>query len=335
MTTTDDMLPIEPAPETSGEAALEAVPAVLMPEPPPARRGVLALLAGVVLWPRSTFAYLRDWGGRAWMWPVLAALVLTVTARLIAVPIERAQAQAAMEALQAQLEEQAVPEGGDNMVIVGSAVPAGGFSFGPGPMGARTNSPLTDYGLPAVGVLGQWLVGALVLLMVAWLLGGRPRASAMLRMSAWALLVPVTARALVAITVMLAAGRVPVPGLTALPANGGPALTIISSDDLPSEVEGGAQLITRGPGGMVEPSTGAMYLSVLRGSFLSSLDIYTVWGLGLLVIGLAVTARFNWFKALGATAAYWGVSLALAALPPALSFGMMTLTGAGSVIPLP
>ena len=326
MTQSDAVLPAEP---------VEPIAAPTLPPAPPARRNTLALLGGLVMRPRATFAYLREHGRASWVWPLALALMLTLTARLIAVPIERAQAQAALEALQAQLEEQANGDGND-IVTFGGRVDGPGFSVGPGgPVGAT--SPILDYGLPVLGVLGQWLLAGVLLLCLAWLLGGRPRAGAMLRMSAWALLVPVLTRAIVMIVVMVGTGRVPAAGLSRLPTSAGPVVSSVDPENLPdfTEGEGGGQVVMMGPGGTVGGSgMGAMYLNFLRGSFMSALDLYTLWALALLLIGVAVTAKLGWIKATLATAGYWGLSLALAALPPVLSFWMMTLSGAGGVMPM-
>jgi hypothetical protein len=62
---------------------------------------------------------------------------------------------------------------------------------------------------------------------------------------------------------------------------------------------------------------------------LSALDVYTFWMLALLAIGVAVTARLGWLRTGLATLAYWGLSLVLAALPPLLSFWMLSLAGQG------
>jgi hypothetical protein len=323
---------------TQPDAALPAETAALV-EPTvvpasPARRNALAVLLGIVAKPRSTFAYLRVHGGWSWVWPLLLALLVTLTARLIAVPIERAQAQAALEALQAQLEEQDTPGGGN---FTFSAGPIGGLGYGNGPVsGPAGSNAMLEYGLPLLSVLGQWLLAGLLLLALAWLLGGRPRAGAMLRMSAWAWLVPVSLRVSVTIAVMLFTGRVPVAGLASLPNGNGPVISSVDNEDLPpaSEAEG-AQMVVMGPSGAAGASAGAMYLTFLRSSFLGALNLYTLWALVLLAVGVATTARMGWLKATLATASYWAASLALAALPPVVSLWMMRLSGVGAMVPMP
>jgi hypothetical protein len=237
-----------------------------------------------------------------------------------------------LEALQAQLAEQRHEGAEGDTFTFGAAAPFGGLSVG-GPGGLGASSPILDYGLPLLGLLGQWLLAAIVLLVIAWLLGGRPRPAAMLRMSAWALLVPSVARSLVAITVMLSTGRVPVPGLSApLPTDGAPVVSTIEGDELPPASEGDGPVFMVGPGGATAPNVGTLYLSALRSSFLSSIDLYTLWALVLVAVGVAVTARLGWLKSTLTTAGYWGFSLALAALPAVLSFWLMSFSGAGRVV---
>jgi hypothetical protein len=78
---------------------IEAAPA----EAPVEKRGWGRLLLGIVLWPRSTFAYLREHGGRSWVLPVVLVALLAVAARAVAIPIEKAQADAAMISLRLRI----------------------------------------------------------------------------------------------------------------------------------------------------------------------------------------------------------------------------------------
>jgi hypothetical protein len=318
MTTADTLAPSLPA-----EAA-----------PPPIRRGRLVLLLGVVAAPRATFAYLRDRGGGTWLWPLLAAVALTVAAKIVAAPIERARAEAARAVLEAQLAGQL----GEGNFTAG--VPAGGVPLGIPLMaapGGAASSPLLDYGLPALGVVWDWALRGGALLGLAWLLGGRPGAGAMFRITGWSL-VPDIARLLVALGVMLAAGRVPARGLAGFDAAGGaPVATRIDGSTAEGDGQGepgdvitfqaGTGGAVVGPGGAL--GAGAMFAVFLRDSFLSALDVYTFWMLALLAIGVAVTARLGWLKAGLATLLYWGLSLVLTALPPLVSFWVLSLAGPG------
>ena len=327
------MTPMEP--QAAPDAAATTPPVPLDPEPTPAaKRGLGRLLVGSVLWPRSTFAYLRDHGGRSWLLPLLLVLVLTVASRAVALPIEKAQADAAMAALQAQLGDQGAGKNG-NIQIFTAGGPGGPASFG------ATTDPsanrLLAYGLPALGVAWDWLLRGGILLGLAWLLGGRPGGGAMFRMAGWTL-IPTVARLAVALAVMLIAHRIPASGLQGLgagPAGGSPVNFTISSGDSATGTDSSAgansndKAVQVGPGG---GNFGPSFLPLLQASFLGALDLYTLWGLLLMLIGVAVTARLGWIKAALSTAGYWAVSLALATLPPLLSFMLLTLAGPGRVI---
>lgn len=302
--------------------------ATTVPADLPARRSGLALLLGILAWPRSTFAYLRDHGGWSWLLPVLLALALTLVARLVAVPIERAEAEAARAALEAQLAEQSGGVPGDGVMVGAPTGAIGGLPMLAG-AGAGAN-PLVNYGLPLAGVLWDWGLRGGVLLALAWLLGGRPVAGAMFRMSGWTM-VPEIARLLVALGVMLAAGRVPARGLAGLTTTAAPVVSSQGEGEAPPPGED--QVVISGPGGVA--AGGPSFVDLLRLNFLGALDIYTVWLLGLLVVGVAVTARLGWLRAGLATLVYWGISLSLAALPTLLSFWVMSLAGPGGEPPLP
>lgn len=171
------------------------------------KRSLGQILLGVMLWPRSTFTYLRDNGGRSGLWPVLLVAVLAVAARAVALPIEKAQADAALAAIQAQLSAQGQNGNGKGALFISTGSPAGLI----GPANQASN-PLLAYGLPVAGVAWDWLFRGSVLLGLAWLLGGRPAPGAMFRISGWTLLLT-GARLMVALAVMLIAHREPIAGL--------------------------------------------------------------------------------------------------------------------------
>ncbi|MEP7356074.1 MAG: YIP1 family protein [Anaerolineales bacterium] len=302
------------------------------PPPLPKRRGPLALLAGVLFWPRSTFAYLRDYGRRSWIWPVVLVAVLALAARLVAMPIERAQAEAALAAIQDQVKTDG---GSTDFVTFGGPISGPVGALGSGAFG----NPVVVALLPVGGVIWDWLFRGGLLLGLVWLLGGRPGFGAMLRMSGWTL-VPNAARLIVSLAVMLIAHRVPTPGLTGLlnPTNA----VVVNSDTAGNSTgddtggdavrsAGDGQAVFVGSGG---PATGPNFTNLLQGSLLSSLDLYTLWGLLLIAIGAAVTARLGWLKAGLSTLLYWAITLVLGVLPPLLLSGLLTLAGPGGG-PLP
>jgi len=291
-------------------------------EAPVEKRGLGRLLLGMVLWPRSTFTYLRDHGGRSWMVPVILVALLAVAARAVAVPLEQARADAALAAIKAQLDAQGQSSNSTGTFFI---------SGGPGSLSGAGNgapSPLLTYGLPVLGVAWDWLLRGAVLLGLAWLLGGRPGAGAMFRMSGWTLL-PNAARLVVALAVMLIAHREPLAGLegfSAAPANA--TMSVTSNSEQGS---GSGTVVQAGPGGKGGLS-GPSFIPVLQSTLLSVLDVYTVWSWLLMLIGVAVTARLGWLKTVLATAGYWALSLVLATLPPLLSFMLLTLARPGGIV---
>jgi len=318
---------------------ISAPPLDAAPPPPPAapaRRGLLAVAAGIIAWPRSTFAYLRDHGGRSWLLPLALALALTVAARVVAQPIERAQAEALRAQLEAQLEALQDSAGaGDGGAVFTTGTVGGPVTLGSGPVAPN---PVAEFGLPLLGVLGDWALRGGGLLALAWVLGGRPAAGAMFRMSGWTLL-PDILRLLVALGVMVSVGRVPVRGLSGFSPGGGETAINVSpveggggvatEDGGTLEPSDGNNVMVIGPGGATTgtPNSAPPFLLFLQTSFLGSVDVYLLWALGLLLIGVAVTARLGWLKAGLATLLYFGLSVALGALPPLLSFYLLRLTG--------
>jgi Yip1 domain len=299
---------------------IEAAPA----EAPVEKRGWGRLLLGIVLWPRSTFAYLREHGGRSWVLPVVLVALLAVAARAVAIPIEKAQADAAIAAIKAQLDAQGQGANGTGTFFV-----SGGPGGLPGLSGASdpAANPLLAYGLPVAGVAWDWLFRGTVLLGLAWLLGARPGAGTMFRMSGWSL-VPNAARLLVALAVMLVAHHEPVAGLEGFSASPANANVSVNSDSAPPAGTGVAIQVGPGGGGF----SGASFLPLLRSSLLSAIDLYTFWSLLLMLIGVAVTARLGWLKAGLSTAGYWVLSLVVATLPPLLSFMLLTLARPGGIV---
>jgi len=319
--------------EAAPQPAPVALPAPPEPEPEPVKkRGLGSLLLGTLFWPRSTFAYLRDHGGRSWLLPLLLAVLLTVASRAVAIPIEQAQSDAAIAAIQSQLGNSTK---GGNVQIFTAGGPGGPANFTS--TGGPAASPLLAYGLPVLGVVWDWLLRGGLLLGLAWLLGGRPGGAAMFRLSGWTLM-PTIARLLVTLAVMLIAHRVPLSGLQGFgggPVGGGPVnITVAPGGDntfTSATGDSTGSAIQVGPGGG-GGSFGPAFLPLLQSSFLGALDLYTLWGLLLMLIGVAVTARLGVIKSALTTAGYWAVSLVLATLPPLLSFMLLTLAGPGRLV---
>jgi hypothetical protein len=138
----------------------------------------------------------------------------------VAQPIERAGRGLAPG--QAQID--ALQNGGDG----GAAQMAGRCSsranrwpdwFGKHIGDPAASNPMAEFGLPLLGVLGEWVLRGGALLALAWVLGGRPTAGSMFRMSGWTL-VPDILRLLVALGVMVTVGRIPARGLSSFAPGG-------------------------------------------------------------------------------------------------------------------
>jgi hypothetical protein len=297
------------------------IEAPVLDAPPPKRRGPLAILAGVLLWPRATFAYLRDFGRWSWVWPVVLVAGLALAARVVAMPIERAQAEAVLAAIE---DQQKSDGSGGNVIIIGRSSGSAGAADS---LGAAGNS-LVDAVLPVAGVVWDWVFRGGLMFGLSWVMGGRPRFDAMLRMSGWTL-VPNAARLVVALAVMLIAHRVPTPGLTGL-LDRESVITVnteASGDDVGEEAggtsENGQPVFASKSGG----SGGPGFVGLLQDNLLSSLDIYTLWGLLLTAIGAAVTARLSWLKAGLSTLVYWGLTLVLGVVPPLVMSNLLNVAG--------
>ena len=323
----------EPSPAETPSAEPAAPLEATLPEPAEQRkRGLGWLLLGSVLWPRNLFAYVRDHGGRAWLTPLALAVLLAVAGRAAALPIEKAQADAALAAIQAQLGAQG--NTGNGNVQIFTAGGPGGLT-GLGNTADPAANPLLAYGLPAAAVIWDWLLRGGLLLGLTWLLGGRPGPGAMFRLSGWTL-VPTVARLLVALAVMLIAHREPLSGLQgfdAAPGGGLVRINVPPGDNTftNTSINGGTGSAAA-PVGSGSDALGISFLPLLRGAFLGALDLYTLWGLLLMLIGVAVTARVSVLKSLITTAGYWVISLMLTTLPPLLSFMLLTLAGPSRII---
>lgn len=305
-----------------------------LPQPTPTpepKRNLGQVALGVIIQPYKTFSWLRSQGGLNWLLPLSLILGLTLLSRLVAVPIEQKIMADALAQFQQQI-DQANANGGQG----GNVIKGGTFTFGPaGAASVNVTSgetnPASDwfftYGLPVLQALGGWFLMTLLLLGLAWVLGGRPSGGAMLRLSSWASL-PVMVRLVVVLITMLITQRIPVQGLSRAfaPTNN----AVISSDST-----GGGDatslkpvIVTVGPGGASNfqgPSFGQLFVD----SLLSNLDIYTVWQLVLLIIGLGAVAQISWLKSLLITLGYWLISLALATLPLLLGPMLGGLLGGG------
>lgn len=146
---------------------------------------------------------------------------------------------------------------------------------------AAVESPIIGTVLPLgmalIGVPLGYLIRAGVLHLGSAIVGGRAEFKQTFRMAVWTT-VPVLIRSILGILVMSLSGSMMAPGLTA----------------------------GMGPEGLLEQPV--LY------TFLAMIDIFTLWSLALIAIGVAQTAQLNVVKSIIVTAIWWVVSLVSVAL---------------------
>ena len=261
-----------------------------MPEetaPAPERWKPPRLLWGMIVRPRATLEHLRDRGGKTWWLPALLAAAMIILPVVVAAPITARVARESFLAAQEQMGEQLDTE----MSEEDRAQMEQAMSI--------TASPLITVVFPAVGgVVGQvvgWLAWAGALYLAGLALGGRSTFGQMLRMVLWAWL-PYVLRGLLQTIYILASGQlIAHPGLSGL----------VQGETSIEEMV------------LAPPSPGQMVLI----AFLSRMDLFLVWNLVLLVIGVTVVTRLPRRKATLLTLGVWVLLTALG-LAPALVGGL-------------
>ena len=255
--------------------------------PAPERWKPPRLLWGMIVRPRATLEHLRDRGGKTWWLPALLAAAMIILPVVVAAPITARVARESFLAAQEQMGEQLDTE----MSEEDRAQMEQAMSI--------TASPLITVVFPAVGgVVGQvvgWLAWAGALYLAGLALGGRSTFGQMLRMVLWAWL-PYVLRGLLQTIYILASGQlIAHPGLSGL----------VQGETSIEEMV------------LAPPSPGQMVLI----AFLSRMDLFLVWNLVLLVIGVMVVTRLPRRKAVLLTLGVWVLLTALG-LAPALIGGL-------------
>jgi len=240
--------------------------------------------------PRSTLEYLNEHGKRAWWVPALLGLLLVLLPVLVAAPITARQSREAFIAAQEQMGER----------FGGQQDPAQMERA----MSIATN-PLIITVFPAVAaVLGRiagWLVWAGVLYLAGMALGGRTTYGALFRTVVWAWL-PYALRGLLQTIYIAASGQlIANPGLSGLVKQ-------------PQSV---------GEMFVAPPNTGQM----LCAAGLAQVDLFLVWNLILLIIGVTVTTRLSTRKAALITLGVWLLLTALSLIPTLVSSLFMGSVG--------
>ncbi|MFQ6101331.1 MAG: Yip1 family protein [Anaerolineae bacterium] len=248
----------------------------------PERLGLPRLLWGMVVRPRATLGYLNEHGGRIWWLPALLAVLLVVLPIVVAAPITARQAREAVMATQEQMGEQ-----------FGAAMSDEERAQMEEQMMSMAASPLIIVVFPAVGgVMGLavgWLVWAGALYLAGMALGGRSTFGQLFRMVVWVWL-PYALRGLLQTVYVLVSGQlIANPGLSGLVQETRPISEIV----------------------VAPPSPGQTLLV----AFLSRIDLFLVWNLILLVIGVMVATRLPRRKAVLATLGIWLLLTAVSLLP--------------------
>ena len=249
--------------------------------PAPERWRPPRLLWGMIVRPRATLEYLREHGRRTWWLPALLAALLIVLPVVVAAPITARQARESFLAAQEQLGERS----GGEMSAEDQAQMEQAMSI--------TASPLITAVFPAVGsVFGRvvgWLAWAGALYLAGLALGGRSSFGQMFRTVVWTWL-PYVLRGLLQTVYILASGQtITHPGLSGL-----------VQEDRPL----GEMIVT-------PPSPGQTILA----SFLSQIDLFLVWNLVLLLVGVMVVTRLPRRKAMLLTFGIWVLMTALSLIP--------------------
>jgi len=259
------------------------------------RKGPLRLLWGMISRPRTTLQYLRGDGKRMWWVPALLAVVLFVLPVLVSAPMRTQQAREAFVAAQEQMEEQRGGErSAEEQAQMDQAM-------------SIAASPLITVVFPAVGgavgMVVSWLAWAGALYLAGVALGGRSSFGQTLRMVLWTWL-PYSVRGVIQTVYILISGQIIAnPGLSGFVRD--------------NRLADSASMLT-------PPSTGQTLLAAL----LSRVDLFLIWNLLLLIVGVRVTAELPRRKATIATLVVWLVLTALG-LVPALIGGLFAQQAGG------
>lgn len=259
------------------------------------RQGPLRLLGGMIARPRPTLQYLRDSGKRTWWVPALLAIVLSILPILVSAPMRTQQAREAFIAAQEQTEEQRGGErSAEEQAQMDQAM-------------SIAASPLITVVFPAVGgavgLVVSWLAWAGALYLAGVALGGRSTFGQTLRMVLWTWL-PYAVRGMIQTIYILISGQI----------IANPGLSGFVQDN---HLADGASIPT-------PPNMGQALLAAL----LSRVDLFLIWNLLLLIIGVKVTAELPRRKATIATLVVWLVLTALG-LVPALLGGLFAQQAGG------
>ena len=245
---------------------------------PEERPGLLHYLPGIIVRPRPTLATVSERARRTWWLPALLVVLLIVLPVLVSGPLRTTQAREEMRTAQEEMAERMGEDVSEEQLEQAMSMAA---------------SPLITVVFPAVGsavsrVVG-WLVWAGALYLTGMVFGGRSTFKQIFPVVVWAWM-PYALRGLLQTVYIVVSGQLIVnPGLSGL----------VQSESAVSETV------------LASPSTGQIFLTAL----LSRIDLFLVWTLILLVIGVEVTTHLSRRKAVLVTLGVWVVLTALSLLP--------------------
>lgn len=162
-----------------------------------------------------------------------------------------------------------------------------------GPFGAIAYAGGLLEGL--LGLVVGWLFRAGVLHLTAVALGGQNRFGQMFSVLAWTRIPEIVRQIVQTVSIALSDQLITKPGLSYLVSSGDP----------------------------IKDSTNLAFY------FLSGLDIFLVWDLILVTLGVAAAARFSRRKAAGLTLGYWVLAVLLGTIPVLIARALMPLTAVG------
>lgn len=240
-------------------------------------RGLPRLLWDIVVRPRSALAYVGAQGRRTWWLPALLALLFVVLPVVVAAPITARESREAVAALQEQLAED---------------MPADALEQMEGAM-SIVASPLITLVFPAiggsVGRVASWAAWAGALYLASVALGGKSSFSQLFPIVVWAGLPYAVRGALQTVYVWASGELILNPGFSGLVSQTGTVADMVTAS----------------------PSTGQQLLSAI----LSRVDVFVIWHLALLVIGVLAATHLSRRKTILITLGIWALFTGLSLIP--------------------
>lgn len=259
-----------------------------------AKKSPLKLLAGVFVRPRATFTHLRDHQPRSWWLPAILIVICTVLPLWAGIAVANRPMLAGPAGLMRTEESAVMVEKGGGPIVI-----EGGID---GPQPQTPTQPAAMNVLKIAGaVAGQpltWLLWGGALYLASVFLGRSSGFRDMFRLTVWAWM-PYAVRGLAQTIYIWSTGQ-----------------TIVNTGFA-------GYVIDRSATQFIPPGPGTLALAGVLGR----MDIYLVWNLVLLVVGLRAFTNLPRRKAIGAILSIW-IVLALLSVVPAIVgglFGSMTM----------